>query len=192
MRWIVLPVYFAIFISFLCPIRLHANYHVTQKRHPHVYLAPHQLVNAHNKIRFMLGLQPLTWSDYLARFSQQWADFLKRQHGCHMQHRPLQGPNHTDYGENLFWGSALRWTDGTTEVQRIDGSDVVREWSDEQRFYDYHSNSCARGQQCGHYTQIVWRDTSQVGCGVAVCGDNSQVWVCSYHPAGNWIGEKPY
>jgi len=44
---------------------------------------------------------------------------------------------------------------------------------------------------CGHYTQIVWRDTKQVGCGVA--RDNRrEIWVCNYDPPGNWVGHRPY
>jgi PadR family transcriptional regulator len=44
---------------------------------------------------------------------------------------------------------------------------------------------------CGHYTQIVWSNTREVGCGVAR-DSNREVWVCNYNPPGNWIGERPY
>ncbi|MDO9190699.1 MAG: CAP domain-containing protein [Sulfurimicrobium sp.] len=45
---------------------------------------------------------------------------------------------------------------------------------------------------CGHYTQLVWKKTTAVGCGMAVCGSRDQIWVCQYSPAGNWAGQKPY
>ncbi|MEM6522020.1 MAG: CAP domain-containing protein, partial [Cyanobacteria bacterium P01_C01_bin.70] len=44
---------------------------------------------------------------------------------------------------------------------------VVAAWVAEKADYDYASNSCASGKVCGHYTQIVWRETTAVGCGVA-------------------------
>ena len=44
---------------------------------------------------------------------------------------------------------------------------------------------------CGHYTQVVWRKSLRVGCGMATCGA-TEVWVCNYDPAGNWDGERPY
>jgi pathogenesis-related protein 1 len=50
---------------------------------------------------------------------------------------------------------------------------------------------------CGHYTQLVWRNTTQVGCGVADCAPdglltNRSIWVCNYSAAGNYIGQNPY
>ena len=66
-------------------------------------------------------------------------------------------------------------------------------WASERADYDYTHNSCAKGRICGHYTQVVWRTTTTVGCAIAVCEDTSeQVWVCHYQPPGNWIGKKPY
>jgi len=46
---------------------------------------------------------------------------------------------------------------------------------------------------CGHYTQVVWRSTTTVGCAMAVCKDSQeQIWVCQYQKPGNWVGQKPY
>ena len=97
------------------------------------------------------------------------------------------------YGENLFWGSAVTWTDGRKELQKVSSKQVVEDWGSEKADYDYASNACTDGKMCGHYTQIVWRNSAKVGCGVAVCEDTQeQVWVCQYLPAGNWVGKKPY
>ncbi|MCI5139186.1 MAG: hypothetical protein D3922_12405, partial [Candidatus Electrothrix sp. AR1] len=58
------------------------------------------------------------------------------------------------------------------------------------KYYDYATNSCH--SVCGHYTQVVWRSTKEVGCGMASCNDKAQLWVCQYNPRGNMLGQKPY
>ena len=62
-------------------------------------------------------------------------------------HRP-----NSAYGENLF-----EMTGATAS-----SAQVVNAWAAESRNYDYSSNRC-RGV-CGHYTQIVWGGTKDVGC----------------------------
>ncbi|MBV9296765.1 MAG: hypothetical protein JO145_14435, partial [Acidobacteriaceae bacterium] len=61
--------------------------------------------------------------------------------------------------------------------------------SSEAKDYQYAANSCFA--VCGHYTQVVWRDTREVGCGM-VHDARREVWVCDYAPYGNIVGERPY
>lgn len=95
-------------------------------------------------------------------------------------------------GENLFWASALRWSDGRREPQSIGASQVVDAWGAEKGNYNPDRNRCRFGRRCGHYTQLVWKASTEVGCGMARCPDQSQVWVCNYRPAGNRRGARPY
>lgn len=152
-----------------------------------VKVNPRHIINAHNKFRSKFGLKGLTWSNELASYSQQWANTLKKNNNCQMRHRP-----NNNYGENLSWASAVSWSDGKRTLQQITSADVVNDWGNEDRWYNYQRNSCQPGRQCGHYTQMVWKDTTQVGCAVAICKDLSQVWVCNYNPPGNFMGVRPY
>lgn len=131
-----------------------------------------QMVAAHNAVRMRVGAPPLSWSAKLAQVAQQWAETLIR-NGT-FQHRTPHS-----YGENLFeiTGAAAG------------PEDVVKDWAAEARNYDYGNNSCSA--TCGHYTQIVWRVTKEVGCGMAQ-SKTAQIWACEYDPPGNYVGERPY
>jgi pathogenesis-related protein 1 len=148
------------------------------------------IIAAHNKWREDVGLaEKLSYSPALAMKAQAWADSLKRHNHCQMQHSKSNG----SYGENLFWSSARQFSDGSNEFQKVSPEKVVNSWASEKKDFDYDSNRCKPGKKCGHYTQIVWRSTTTVGCGKAACEDTKeQVYVCQYQPAGNWIGRKPY
>jgi hypothetical protein len=84
------------------------------------------------------------------------------------------------------------WSDGRREVRPISEERVVSIWVSEREFYRHRDNSCRRGKACGHYKQVVWRDTTEVGCAQRICEDMSQVWVCHYDPIGNLSGQRPY
>jgi len=147
---------------------------------------------AHNRIRSKHNLSPLTYSASLAAHAQEWADQLAATKNCQMDHRPKAGPFKRVHGENLYWASAKVWTDGRREVWDVNINNAVDEWAKEEKDYNYASNTCRSGKQCGHYTQIVWKDTKEVGCASKQCSDKTQVWVCNYSPGGNVIGQKPY
>ena len=131
-----------------------------------------ELLAAHNRWREEVGLPALRWSEDLAEYAQDWAEELAARNT--LRHR-FNSP----YGENLafFWG------------RRATPMHVVDLWGREVEDYDYERNTCR--DVCGHYTQIVWKDTEEVGCGVARTG-NREFWVCNYNPPGNYIGERPY
>lgn len=131
-----------------------------------------EMLAAHNQVRARVGVAPLSWSDALADSAQGWANRLMTE--GRFYHRPNPA-----FGENLF-----EITGASASPAR-----VVEEWAAESRNYDRGSNKC-RGV-CGHYTQIVWRDTKEVGCAVAR-GGGREVWVCEYNPPGNWVGRRPY
>ena len=145
------------------------------------------VLDSHNRVRAKHRLPPLKWSNNLAKYSQAWANQLGSGNKCQMYHR-----DRTPFGENLYRSTAIVWTDGRREINPVSIKQVVKAWTDEERWYDYSRNRCQPGQQCGHYTQVVWKDTKEVGCAMQVCADKSQTWVCSYNPPGNYVGIRPY
>ena len=145
------------------------------------------MVTAHNTWRAEVGTPPLKWSATLADSAQAWADKLKATQGCKMVHSQTAG-----VGENLYWASAIMYSTGATAVQPVTSTQVTNSWGNEKKGYTYATNTCAAGKVCGHYTQVVWKSTTDVGCGKAICADKTQVWACQYTPAGNYVGQKPY
>ncbi|XP_059637207.1 pathogenesis-related protein PR-1-like [Cornus florida] len=134
-----------------------------------------QFLATHNAARSTVGVQPLTWDARLARYAKQYAN--QRRWDCALQHS--NGP----YGENIFWGGGSEWTP----------AEVVEFWVSEQKWYNYSSNSCAQGQICGHYTQVVWKTTRRVGCAKVACfGGRGVFMTCNYDPPGNYNGQWPY
>jgi pathogenesis-related protein 1 len=142
---------------------------------------------AHNRWRARVGVPPLVWSEALAQSSNRWAAQLEQGGQCRMEHSDTP-----DLGENLYWASPLRWNTGQTTVQDIRAAFVVEVWGRESADFLVDSGTCRPGRTCGHYTQIVWKDTREVGCAFQVCGAKDQVWVCQYRPAGNHVGQRPY
>ena len=156
------------------------------------YASMHGMLEAHNRVRAAHRLPLLTWSPQLATYSQDWANYLAANNRCKMKHRSVAGKDFGQFGENLFWASPQNWSDGRLEAQPVTASEVANAWAEEIVDYSYSRNSCRPGKQCGHYTQMVWRDTKQVGCAMTLCNSMEQLWVCSYNPPGNWIGQPPY
>ncbi len=150
------------------------------------------MLEAHNKARAAVGINALAWSSKMTKYAEEWAKHLANNKDCTMIHRVEADNNPLGAGENLYWASPVKWSDGRTETQSIGTKDVAQSWGEEKAYYNYDANTCAKGKQCGHYTQMVWNTTLEVGCGMAFCPDKGQIWVCNYNPPGNIIGNKPY
>lgn len=139
-----------------------------------------QLIRLHNKVRGDVRVAPVTWSKKLAIYAQEWANHLASTK-CELEHRPHSGKWKQEYGENLFMGAS-----GYYEV-----ADAVKFWESERIYYRGQTLNPSNWYDSGHYNQIVWRNTKQIGCAKAECNGNSIV-VCNYDPPGNILGQKPY
>ncbi|VVB02114.1 unnamed protein product [Arabis nemorensis] len=128
-------------------------------------------VNGHNQARAEVGVGPIQWDERVAEFARSYAN--QRTGDCNLIHSG--GP----YGENLAKSSG-----------DLSGISAVNLWVDEKANYDYPTNTC--NGVCGHYTQVVWRNSVRLGCGKARCNNGGTIIVCSYDPPGNYENQKPY
>lgn len=145
-----------------------------------------QILDAHNAYRTDVGVPALSWSDELAEYAQNWSNELVVNRGCKMQHRPYDenDPWKQKYGENIYMAGGTGWTPTVL--------DAIADWATEKKDFDFDKKDCKDGGGCGHYTQMIWRNTTQVGCGTATCPNGNVIVVCNYNPAGNVSGEAPY
>ena len=140
-----------------------------------------EILAAHNRYRATVGVPTLQWSDSLAAGAQQWADYLASA-------RQLKHSGTPGVGENLALASG-------SGVAVYTVTQLVGIWGDEKRYFIGgifpNVSSTGKWQDVGHYTQVVWRNTTQVGCGVAT-GNGIIVMVGRYSPPGNVVGQRVY
>ena len=134
-----------------------------------------ELLAAHNAYRASLDLPPLRWSDQLAVKAQSWAVHLAE----------IGQLEHSGPGQNL----ALA-TSGTQSLTQL-----VDLWGSEQHYFTNGNfpaiSTTGNWMDVGHYSQMVWKSTTAVGCGFAE-SNGLDVLVCDYNPPGNVVGERAY
>ncbi len=134
-----------------------------------------ELLAAHNQYRASLGLPPLHWSSRLADKAKQWAEHLAQ----------IGQLVHSGSGQNLAMASA-----GSESLTQL-----VQLWGNEQSSFtngDFPDiSTTGNWKDVGHYSQMIWRSTTEVGCGLAQ-GNGSDFLVCDYDPPGNVMGERAY
>ncbi|KAB5565417.1 hypothetical protein PHYPO_G00241230 [Pangasianodon hypophthalmus] len=121
----------------------------------------------HNEYRKKHGAPALTISKDLCSSAQAWADHL-------LSIKTLQHSN-SNNGENLYYFQS-------TAPKKLTGEEPVESWYSEIKDYDF--NKPGFKFNTGHFTQVVWKSTTEVGVGLATDGRTVFV-VGQYKPAGN-------
>jgi len=138
-----------------------------------------ELLAAQNRYRAEVGESALVWSATLAARAEAWAQHLATQVHA-MKHSGA-----LDTGENI-----ATWRTGHASLTRL-----VQIWGAEKKYFVDASfpdvSSTGDWKVVAHYSQLVWRKTTAVGCGLA-SGDGQDYLVCQYNPTGNFNGEKPF
>lgn len=139
-----------------------------------------EILEAHNRYRAVVGVPPLVWSDDLADAAQVWANALNS--SLQFAH----DPSTHNQGENLWIGT----TNAFTLTQMVDA------WGGEVQYFREGSfpdvSTTGSWVDVGHYTQLVWKNTTSVGCAGVAGSDGNYRLVCRYSPPGNVIGQRVF
>ncbi|KAI0169996.1 PR-1-like protein [Hypoxylon sp. FL1284] len=128
------------------------------------------ILNSTNTYRTNYNASSVRWNSTLESFATTYLRSSRKRDGatCDMKHSG--GP----YGENLALGCS-------------DAGSCVDAWASEVAAYDYDDPGFA--EDTGHFTQLVWHDTTDVGCGAKLCpGNGGWYLACEYWPRGNVEG----
>jgi uncharacterized protein YkwD len=142
------------------------------------------VLDIHNNERDAVGSPPLRWSDSLAANAKNWAEHLAET----LKGAPITQASHskgTGQGENLSQRGDSRGPSA------ISTADLLQGWVSEKNGYNLAPFDFNRDYAHAHYTQMVWKTTTEVGCGTASSG-NQVYLVCRYSPPGNYDRENPY
>ena len=136
------------------------------------------LTRLHNGYRAKHGVPRLAWSTTLAQSAQAYAD------QCVWGHSGKSG-----VGENLYATSQLG---SSGDPSQSPARTSVQAWY--QEIYQYNYQAPGFSPATGHATQVLWKSTAYLGCGIAVCPGLFNGWtmayvVCQYSPPGNYIGQ---
>jgi len=130
------------------------------------------MIAAHNRYRAKHNSPPLRWSGKAAVPAQRWANHLAKQ-------KSLQHGDHDGMGQNLAFAGGKELTgQGATDM-----------WYNEIQKYNFNNPGFASGT--GHFTQVVWAETREIGIGKASV-DGQTFVVANYIPAGNVIGRENF
>jgi hypothetical protein len=128
------------------------------------------------------------WSDSLAAGAQAWAEHISTTGNWRHATDAEKGGS---YGESI---AAFDWTDGPTAAPDGGMSLIVAEKKNYVPGTTVEQDGGAPNYYW-HYTQMVWRNTQEVGCGAAPPGAGGfpySILVCRYNPSGNIFGNIPY
>ncbi|CAK9298291.1 unnamed protein product [Gordionus sp. m RMFG-2023] len=133
------------------------------------------ILNTHNKYRAYVN--PASSAMFKLRWSSEGA--IKAQamtKRCIFNHSSLDRDRaiskYSEGGQNLFLSrGTFVWN----------WNDIIKSWHDEVSDFTFGVH---RNTTTGHYTQVVWGTTQEVGCAMTQCNAD-KIYACNYYPSGN-------
>ena len=135
------------------------------------------LVTTHNAKRKKHGAKALTKLTALANLCKNTVNTCKKKKGLyHTSDTYKDEP----VGQNLYVLGGAAPT----------GKDITEDWYSENKNYNYSTGKAKNNGVIGHFTQLVWKSSKNIGCAYASGtwnGFNQSYFVCcNYYPAGNY------
>lgn len=149
------------------------------------------ILKQHNYYREIAGIPKMKWNKDIAENAEKWAQKLKVSRSCRMQHSSHS--QRSNIGNFSYLGENLYWYYSSAGVSEYDqkGTDSVDSWYSEIEYFQYSKKGvvCSRrngNNAIGHFTQLMWEKSTNLGCAYAICAEKSIVVVCQYGPGGNF------
>ena len=136
--------------------------------------AKKELVDRHNNYRAQHRVGKLSKNDGIEEIAQKFSKELVSRGQLARSSNKYKGEQ---LGENLYYGLNSGYV----------GTEPVDVWYKGEEQFDYKSNKMKEGT--GHFTQLVWKNTKEIGCGISQDAEGGYYVVCNYYPAGNYFGE---
>jgi len=133
-------------------------------------------LDTHNKLRAKHRAGKLKLNSELCTIAQKWAEHLSTI-------STLQHSSGNHKGQPLGENIASKWGSNGADYT---GEEAVQQWYSEESAYDYSGKSNAGAS--GHFTQVVWKGSEELGIGKAADSKGRVYVVANYSPAGNYIG----
>ena len=131
-----------------------------------------EALEAHNRYRAKHHSPPLTLNKELCKIAQDYSEKLLQNNAVKYSFGKFKG---NDMGENIFM---CQGSEATGEM-------ATNDWYNEIKNHNFKKDF---QKDTGHFTQIIWKDTKEVGFGVANRG-NTYYAVANYYPPGNFLGQ---
>lgn len=147
-------------------------------------------LQVHNGARAEVGVSDLMWSKELEKDAKNYAQILAYKDSG-LQHSKFRN----DQGENLssFFKSSTKNGVESFIFSKTPLTDASIGWYEEIKDYKYSKiKDIKTGPVVGHYTQMIWKNTTHVGLASATSKTGVVYVVARYYPAGNYIGQYPY
>ena len=153
-----------------------------------------EALKIHNDARSEVDLAHLVWSEKLKKDAQKYADYLASkdlfEHSNNLKK--------LNQGENLYYAENYNILENGEKEYYFENTnyleDASLDWLSEKKDFKYAKIGDSRNNfsLIGHYTQMVWSSTTQVGIAYSKSKSGKVYVVARYHPAGNYWGQYPF
>ncbi|KAL9983951.1 hypothetical protein ACROYT_G006200 [Oculina patagonica] len=127
-----------------------------------------QCIYWHNYFRTLHQVPNVTWSMSLQKEAEDWVKYLADNNKFHHSSKNPGNLYLSVYRPREYCSDAIWWF----------------HW--EEKYYNYSNPKYYKA--AGHFTQVLWKNSKQIGAAWAIRKDGRLVISIKYNPGGNYIG----